>query len=329
MVRSDFLRHCLTLAERGRGSVGNGALVGAVLVRDGKILAEGFHDRFGGPHAERELLEKFEQKISSDDVLYVNLEPCCHHGKTPPCTDLILERGIKNIVIGMSDPDLRVSGKGIAQLRAKGVNVTGPILRAECEWLNRGFISVRTLSRPRITLKRAQTKDGRVSNADGSLLKITLKEQDIFSHTFLRATHDAILVGVGTIIKDNPKLDARFAEVKNSMSKNPRRIILDPHLRIPMTARVVSDADAIRTIIVTAQGSDQTKRTELLNRSVRVVDVSLAGDSFDWPELWKKLITPDGDYHGLTSILVEGGAKTWKAFTGAGMVDAEVFLIGD
>lgn len=329
MIDSVFMQRCLELAARGQGTVGNGALVGAVLVRDGNIIAEGFHDHFGRPHAERMLLENFEQKISSIDTLYANLEPCCHRGKTAPCTDLIVERGIKNVVIGMCDPDTRVSGKGIEQLRAQGVTVTGPVLRSECEWLNRGFISVRTYCRPWITLKQARTRDGRTANADGSSLKITSKEQDIFSHTFLRATHDAILVGVGTIIKDNPKLDARFTEGKNSGFTNPRRIILDPHLRIPVVARVVTDPDANRTIVVTAPDSDQMKRAELLERSVRVVDVSLECDSFDWPELWKKLITPDGDYHGLTSILVEGGQKTWEAFRSAGMVDAEVVCIGN
>ncbi|MBI5155892.1 bifunctional diaminohydroxyphosphoribosylaminopyrimidine deaminase/5-amino-6-(5-phosphoribosylamino)uracil reductase RibD [Candidatus Peregrinibacteria bacterium] len=328
MINPIFMHRCLELAEGGQSTVGNGALVGSVLVRDGKIIAEGFHDHFGSPHAERMLLNSINQKIYSDDVLYVNLEPCCHHGKTPPCTDLIIKCGVKHVVIGMSDPDPRVSGKGIAQLRAQGVTVTGPVLRSECEWLNRGFISVRTNGRPWITLKRAQTRDGQTSNADGSPLKITSKEQDIFSHTFLRATHDAILTGVGTIIADDSRLDLRFAQGKNSEAPQPWRIILDPHLRIPLAARVVTDPEANRTMIVTAPESDRTKRAELLKRSVRVIDISLSGDTFDWPELWKKLITPEEDYHGLTSILVEGGVKTWEAFGRGGFVDLEAILTG-
>jgi len=326
MIHSVFMQRCLALAERGRGSVGNGALVGSVLVRDEKIIAEGFHEQFGGPHAERVLLEKFEQKIYSDDVLYINLEPCCHHGKTPPCTDLILERGIKHVVIGMSDPDPRVSGKGIAQLRASGVNVTGPVLRSECEWLNRGFISVRTNHRPWITLKQAQTRDGKTANADSSPLKITSKEQDIFSHTFLRATHDAILVGVGTIIKDDPRLDARFSLAQKKYQ--PWRIILDPTLRIPLTSRVVTDEQRTRTIIVT-EAERGKAYADLVARGVIVLPCDLIDGAFSWNDLWKCLLTSREGFDGLTSILVEGGTGTWEAFAGAKIVDSSVTVIGD
>ena len=171
-------------------------LIGSVLVRDGKIIAEGFHAAYGTSHAERQLLENFKAEIKPTDILYVNLEPCCHTGKTPPCTDIILERGIKHIVIGMQDPDPRVAGKGIEILRKNKVQIEGPVLRAQCEWLNRGFISVRTKQRPWITVKSAHSSDGKIANDDGAPLAITDEAQNMWSHEHLRFTHDAILVGM-------------------------------------------------------------------------------------------------------------------------------------
>ena len=250
---SSFIDHCLKLAEQGRGFVGNGALVGSCLVRDGKVLAEGYHSAYGEAHAERILLENYEQKISTQDILYVNLEPCCHHGKTPPCTDIILEKGVKKLVFGMQDPDPRVAGEGIRILEAAGVQCIGPIDSAVCRRFNRGFVSVRENNRPWITLKSAKTADGRIANDDGSPLKITSEEQDAWSHEFLRAKHDAILVGVKTIIQDDPELTVRFCHPERSRRIQPMRVILDPHGRIPQDAKVLNDEYAEKTIVVTEQ----------------------------------------------------------------------------
>ncbi len=324
MNHADAMHRCLELAALGRKSVGNGALVGAVLVRDGKIIAEGYHRAFGEAHAERALLESFTDPIEPDDVLYVNLEPCCHHGKTPPCTDSIIERGIKHVVYGMSDPDSRVAGQGIAALSEAGISAEGPVLRAECEWLNRGFISVRTKQRPWITLKSAMTHDGRTANADGSRLLITSKEQDVWSHTFLRARHDAILVGVQTVINDNPTLDARLSDHSDY---HPWRIILDPQGRIPHDAKVVSDDHASSTIIIVDPTAE--KNVELLQKNgVHVFEVSVKDGAFVWEELWKVLLASDGYFQGVTSLLVEGGKKTWSTFNEADFFDIRVELTG-
>ncbi|MBI3618977.1 bifunctional diaminohydroxyphosphoribosylaminopyrimidine deaminase/5-amino-6-(5-phosphoribosylamino)uracil reductase RibD [Candidatus Peregrinibacteria bacterium] len=326
-----FLSRCLSLASLGRGRVGNGAMVGAVLVRHGSIIAEAYHSEFSKPHAERELLEKSDLKIRSEDVLYVNLEPCCHHGKTPACTDIILERGIKHVVYGMIDPDPRVAGKGIELLRKNGVDVRGPVSQALCERLNRGFISVRTKGRPWIVLKRAQTKSGVIANPDGSHLKITSREQDVWSHTFLRAQSDAILVGVGTIISDDPNLNTRLSQISSQKEEKIEsyRIILDPSLRIPLSSRVVTDENKHRTIIVTSKDVDREKVSELQERGMMIFKIHLNEKKFSLPELWKYLTTPSGDFHGITSILVEGGSKTWEAFRTAGCLDEEVVLIGE
>ncbi len=325
MNHADAMHRCLDLASLGRQSVGNGALVGAVLVRDGKIIAEGYHAAFGSAHAERALLEAFTDDINPDDILYVNLEPCCHHGKTPPCTDIILERGIKHVVIGMMDPDPRVSGEGIAILQKNGVSVTGPILRAECEWLNRGFVNVRTKQRPWITLKSARSADGRIANSDGSPFKITSPEQDQWSHRYLRARHDAILVGVQTVINDNPTLDARLSEKPDY---HPWRIVLDPQGRIPHTSTVVTDVCATSTIVIVTP--ECAKNVEALkDNGVSIFVVPSTDNGFIWEELWQQLLASSGEFHGVTSVLVEGGEQTWSMFKNASMYDLEVFLRGN
>lgn len=366
MMYESFMFRCLELAERGRGNTGINPMVGAVLVRNGKIIAEGFHSEFGKPHAERQLLENTEptnqsarsarfgalREICSTDVLYVNMEPCCHiDKKTPPCAQFLIERGVKHLVFGMRDPNPEVSGKGIAYLRSQGVEVIGPILEDECLRFNRGFVSLQTAGRPWITLKMARTRDGRIPNQDGSPLKITSAEQDAWSHRFLRARHDAILVGVNTIIIDDPRLTVRCS---SATSPHPQplppapagaagggvqgwghRIILDPHLRIPIDAKVVTPPLADGTIILRkeieeTEESDETEETLkiLEERGVRIMTVPYRKNVFDWEALWQALITPDGDFHGITSILVEGGPKTWKIFRDAGIVDEEVVLIG-
>ena len=265
MDYSAAMRRCLELADRGRGAVGNGALVGSVLLRRGAIVAEGFHAAWGRAHAERALLEAFSSDVEPEDVLVVNLEPCCHHGKTPPCIDILLQRGVRRVVVGMADPDPRVAGKGIALLRSAGVAVEGPVLPELCYRANRGFVSVRTTGRPWITLKRAQTPDGRVANPDGSPLKITSSAQDVWAHTRLRATHDAILIGVGTALCDDPSLNTRFAQLlpQENAPIQPWRIVLDRELRLPPTAKLATDAHRARTIVVHAPEASADRASAL------------------------------------------------------------------
>ncbi len=325
MSHEIFMRRCLELAEQGRGRVGNGALVGSVLVRAGKIIAEGFHAGFGMPHAERDLLTKFGGEIQSTDVLYVNLEPCCHHGKTPPCTDILFERGIRTVVVGMLDPDVRVAGQGIALLRDSGVEVIGPVLRAQCEWLNRGFISIRTNGRPWITLKKAQMADGSIAKPDGSPLKITSQDQDTWSHTWLRARHDAILVGEGTVKKDNPSLDIRFLENKKSDQINHLRIVLDKNCSTSIESKIIQNSSH-NTLVVVSPDAPEANQNFLRERGVRVVTIPLSNGIFEWSSLWSILPSPTDTFPGLTSILVEGGQRVWDTFKQAGMVDAEILL---
>lgn len=333
MNHEPFLLRCLQLAAQARGRTGINPMVGSVLVRDDKIIAEGYHEAFGKPHAESMLLSSFnDQKISSSDILYVSLEPCCHtNKKTPPCAQMLVEKGIKNVVYGMKDPNPEVSGQGIAYLNKKSIQTFGPFLEQECKRLNRGFISLMTKQRPWITLKSAVTHDGRNANSDGSPLKITTPKQDAWSHEFLRARHDAILVGVGTVIADDPELTVRFPSTGTGEGtslragqageRGPWRIILDASLQIPLTAKVARKG----TIIITAS-PDLQKAKALEKQGVRLLTVPQKSGIFDWDKLWKSLTTPADDFYGISSILVEGGQKTWEVFRRAGIVDEEVTL---
>lgn len=342
-----WMRRCLDLAEQGRGAVGNGALVGAVLVRDGEVLAEGFHSGYGKPHAERDLLQKFDQINSTKDTLYVNLEPCCHQGKTPPCTDAILAAGIKRVVFGMVDPDPRVAGRGVAALRAGGINVVGPVCASLCERFNRGFASVRRSGRPFITLKQAIAADGSIANEDGSPKRITSDAQNAWSHAWLRARHDAIVVGVGTIATDNPKLNNRsdqvfsyekkiFIDQKNRTYKKseqfqPLRIILDPRLRCPLTATVLTDdrPDCTMLVVDALQVPEyHPSLAPLRDRGIEIVRLEAAEGSLLTSALWEALLTLNGGAKGCTSVLVEGGRATWRRVAAAHCVDEYVLLSG-
>ena len=318
-MHEPFLQRCLELAQQGRGKTGTNPMVGAVLVRNKKIIAEGFHEAYGKHHAELQLMEKFDQKISSKDTLYVNLEPCCHElKKTPPCAQMLVKKGLKNIVIGMKDPNPEVSGKGIELLRNNGVNVElCPGMMADCLRLNRGFVSLMTKGRPWVTIKQARTAEGETTKPDGSTLKITDAAQDEWSHRMLRARHDAILVGVGTVLKDNPALTIRSLE----NPPNLYRIILDPDFKMSPDARVACDG----TIVVTSR---REKAQILESKGVRILEVPVSGGAFDWSEFWQTLAVPEGEYHGISSILVEAGKRTWDIFTKAKMVDEEVVLRG-
>ncbi|MDD5026212.1 MAG: bifunctional diaminohydroxyphosphoribosylaminopyrimidine deaminase/5-amino-6-(5-phosphoribosylamino)uracil reductase RibD [Candidatus Peribacteraceae bacterium] len=355
-----YMHRCLELAERGRGRVGVNPLVGSVLVRGGSIVAEDWHRGFGLAHAERALLESFPGSIEPDDVLYVNLEPCCHRGKTLPCTGFLIERGVRHVVYGMVDPNPHVAGKGITQLKSAGVEARGPILPELVLRLNRGFVSLHTRGRPWVTLKMACTRAGAVSNPDGSRLKITSQEQDAWAHEFLRGMHDAIMIGVGTVLSDDPQLTRRIVNKKvDQNSSQPLRIVLDPNFRIPETARLVTELAAGTIVVMSIGTSEKRQRHVMVNpsncdnslcfsevpmhvpvqalakqqrleeRGVKVFACPLRDNHFDLDALWEILTTPLGDFHGITSVLVEGGVQTWQSFREAGVLDEEVVLVGE
>lgn len=311
MTDADAMRRALHLALRGTGKVSPNPRVGCVILRNGQIIAEGWHDHYGGLHAEVHALRSVTEPLVGEDVtMVVNLEPCAHHGKQPPCTDAIIatkqrpdgtfdpERGIKRVVIGMRDPNPQAQG-GIDRLRQVGIEVTVGVLETECRWVNRFFVKHVTTGMPYILGKAAISLDGFLATPNGTSQWISCEESRRRAHA-LRAEVDAVLVGRGTIERDNPQLGPRL--VRGTM---PRRIVLDSALRIPKHARVLSDDYRTRTIVVTSrEHADSPKADALRSEGITVVGVSREQDGrLALGELFAHL----GKEMMVASILIEGG----------------------
>ena len=293
-----FIKRALVLAEKGRGHVSPNPMVGAVVVKDGKIVGEGYHQKFGQAHAEVLALEAAGDEALGS-TLYVSLEPCNHEGKTGPCTERIYDAGVSRVVISMLDPNPLVNGAGIGYLRSKGISVTEHVLEDKARELNRGYIKRTLTGKPYILLKLAQTLDGRIATSTGHSKWVTGEGARLMSHK-LRSQYDAIMVGIGTILMDDPKLTVR--KVKGTI---PKRVVLDSQLRIPLDANVLADDHPGKTIIVTTSSASKEKITRIVDRGSTVL--VLNADERGWiPQdlLWKEL----GDL-GITSIMVEGGSS--------------------
>ncbi len=269
-----FMEDALKLAEQARGRTSPNPMVGAVLVKDGQIIGKGYHTKAGCPHAEIEAL-----RDASEDprgaTLYVTLEPCCMHGKTPPCTDAIIQAGIIRVVTGMIDPDPRVQGKGIAQLQRAGILVDAGLLEDRARRLNEAFITHTTTGRPFVISKFAMSLDGKIATRTGDSKYITNAASREYVHT-LREQVDAILVGIGTVLADNPLLTSRIprsSEHGEHVKRNPQRVILDTHLRIPLSASVVQAISEAHTTIFTGQQAEKGKIAELQARGVGIETV--------------------------------------------------------
>lgn len=304
-----YIRRCLQLAEQGRGSVAPNPMVGAVLVYEGNIIAEGFTQPYGGAHAEVHCLnavKEVDEKIISNSTLYVSLEPCSHFGKTPPCVDLIIEKKIKRVVIGCKDAAAHVNGAGIEKLVAAGVNVVVGVLEKECIEFNKRFFTFQEKKRPFIILKWAQSADGYLSAA-GASTKITSEEIDILVHKW-RTEEAAIMVGTTTAMIDNPRLTARLWE-----GKQPTRIMIDKHLKIPSNFQVYDNESP--TIFLNG-----IKEEQILNTTFIRINSS---DNNFLMNCLSRLYE-----NGILSLLVEGGAKLLQSFLDQNLWD-EVRIISN
>lgn len=286
-------------------------LVGALLVRKNRIVSKGYHPHFGGPHAEVECLRRFKGEISGT-TMYTNLEPCNHYGKTPPCVDLIVQRGIGKVVVGMKDPNRLVGGKGIAKLRRAGVEVVVGVLEDEARSLNRFFIKHITTGTPYIHVKIAQTVDGFISKGAGPLRYITSIESRKIVHR-LRGEYDAVLVGAGTIRADNPELDVRLAS-----GRDPAVIILDGHFRVSGKEKVFASARRRRIFFCTKHLTDSQdkKKRSLLEQSIEVLEFPTKNGKFNLKAVLKQL-----SRNNIGSILVEGGSNVFTQFITQNLVD--------
>ncbi len=298
-----YMRKALQLARKGRGNVSPNPLVGAVLVKDDRIISSGFHACFGEAHAESVALDRIPPDASAGSTLYVTMEPCNHHGKTPPCTEQIVSSGVDRVVIGMIDPNPLVNGQGISRLKASGITVEEGFLENECRELNRGYISHITRKRPYVTLKIAQTLDGRIATSNGNSHWITGDKSRKEAHR-LRAENDAILVGINTLIEDDCLLTTRMVR-----GGNPKRIVLDSALRFPPDAAMLADSEA-PVIVATGSETNQESRKKLSEKGVTLWPMAKSENG--------RLPLSDVMKHcyndGITSLLVEGGQQVITSF---------------
>ncbi len=299
MTDEEYMRRALELAVKGRGYTNPNPMVGAVIVKEGRIIGEGYHEKCGELHAERNAFKNCTESAEGATI-YVTLEPCCHYGKTPPCTEAIIENGIKRVVVGMLDVNPIVAGNGVRILEEHGIEVTVGVLEEECRKLNKIFIKYISKKIPFVTMKYAMTADGKIATVAGQSKWITGSSSREHVHRTRHAMM-GIMVGVGTVIADDPMLDVRLPEF-GDRSSNPIRIICDSNLRTPLEAKVVSTANQIRTIIATVCG-DAEKIKAYEDKGCEVVKV----DALDGRVDLKKLMVILGEM-GIDSILLEGGA---------------------
>lgn len=298
------MQRCIELALKGAGHVSPNPMVGAVLVYDDRIIGEGWHRQYGQAHAEVNCIASVkteDRDLIGKSTIYVSLEPCAHHGKTPPCADLIIQHNIQHVVIGCTDSYKEVAGKGIEKLKAAGIQVTTGILERECRWLNRRFFTRQELNRPYIILKWAQSEDGFIAPEEGRrvMLSNTFSQQLVQK---MRSEEDAVLVGYKTALLDNPRLNNRYGS-----GKQPVRIVIDPELNLPETLHLFDQTQP--TLVYNFRRSGNEENTSFIRL---YEDESLASGITD-------------SLKTVNSVIVEGGSKTLQAFIDEGLWD-EAFV---
>jgi diaminohydroxyphosphoribosylaminopyrimidine deaminase/5-amino-6-(5-phosphoribosylamino)uracil reductase len=305
------MRMALQLAARGLGQTWPNPTVGCIIVADGRIVARGWTQQGGRPHAETEALRRAGAAARGASS-YVSLEPCIHHGGTPPCVGALLAGGIGRVIVALEDPDPRVAGRGIEALRSAGIPVLVGVLAAEAAALNQGFILRVAHRRPLFTLKLATTLDGRIASASGESRWITGDAARAYAHR-LRACHDAVLVGINTVIADDPDLGCRLPGLA---TRSPVRLVADTGARLPPESTLVRTARQRPTWLLTAN-PPPTGSAALAAAGVRVLPVDSGADSHIDPESMAAVLADQG----LTRVLVEGGGTMARSLLAAGLID--------
>lgn len=304
----DYMLRAIDLAKKGMGYTSPNPLVGAVIVKDGRIIGEGCHEKYGDLHAERNAIKNLTESAEGATI-YVTLEPCCHHGKQPPCTEAIVENRIAKVVIGSRDPNPLVSGKGTAYLREHGIIVEEDFMREECDELNPVFFHYITTGLPYVVMKYAMTLDGKIATRTGESKWIT-GEKSRMEVQEMRHRYRGIMVGIGTVLADDPMLNVRI-EGKRS----PIRIICDSSLKIPLDCRICKTAKDYRTIIACAK-ADENKKEQLKNLGIQIIEVPDVNNKVDLSKLMKELGSMKID-----SILLEGGGTLNDSMMRAGLIN--------
>ncbi len=310
-----YMKLALNLAMRAHGRTSPNPMVGAVLVRDGKVVGEGWHKKAGTPHAEIHALQEAGD-LAQGSTLYVTLEPCSHYGRTGPCTEAVIKAGVKKVVVAMTDPNPLVAGKGIAQLRQAGVEVVEGILTEQSLRLNEVFLKWITTRMPFTVLKTAMTLDGKIATHTGQSQWITGESARKQVH-ILRDRYDAILAGIGTVLADDPALTARLP----SGGQNPIRIVVDSLARTPLDAKIVNDGLA-RTLIAVTEDAPSGRVKALKEKGAELVVVPAGRGGINLEQLFQLLGSQE-----ITSVLVEGGASVNASLLKAGLVDKVCWFI--
>ena len=311
-----YMKIALAQAKRALGRVSPNPLVGAVIVKRGEIVGAGYHHRAGSPHAEINALNKAGRKARNAD-LYITLEPCCHHGRTPPCVEAIVDRGIRNVVIGMIDPNPLVAGKGVAKLKAAGITVTCGVLEDECRKLNEVYVHYITKRIPFVVLKVASSLDGKIATRTGDSRGITAQHALQKVHA-LRDQVDAILVGSGTVKADDPLLTTRLP---GKRGKDPVRVIVDSTLSISPRARVFNPGSPSGVIVATTQRAPKRKKEQLEKVGGTIITVASKDGRVSLRSLMKTLGKRE-----ITSVLIEGGTNISTSAFNEGIVDKIIFF---
>jgi diaminohydroxyphosphoribosylaminopyrimidine deaminase/5-amino-6-(5-phosphoribosylamino)uracil reductase len=308
------MAECLKIAKRGAGFVSPNPLVGCLIVKDGKVIGKGFHRAFGESHAEVNAVEDAKRKGFDLEgaTVYVNLEPCSHRGNTGPCALMLKNEMPDKVVIGMQDPYEKVNGKGIKILKQAGIKVVEGVLQNECIEFNKFFINFVTKKRPFVTLKIAQSIDGKIALSNNESKYITSDSSRKIVHK-MRSEYDAVLIGANTAMLDNPKLDARL-----NKGRTPFRVVLDKDLRLPQHLQIFNDESAERTIIITSAKANASKR----NISVKTISVKQTQGHFSVSDILNSLYEEN-----ISSILVEGGMNLFSQFLKTGLFDDIYFFI--
>lgn len=307
MTDTEYMQRAVELAKKGIGFVNPNPLVGAVIVKNGRIIGEGWHERYGQPHAERNALKNCSESPENADI-YVTLEPCCHHGKNPPCTEALIQAGIQKVYTGSDDPNPLVAGKGIQQLRDAGIEVITGVCKSECDQLNRIFFHYITTKTPYCMMKIAMTADGKTATRTGESQWITGESSRYHVHE-IRKQFSAIMCGIGTVIADDPSLTCRIEN-----PSHPIRIICDTNLNIPEKCNILRTAKEIPTIIATSS-YDDSKMQKIQDSGAQVLQIPAYEGHINLKLLMQKL----GE-QGIDSVLLEGGANLHESALRAGIV---------
>lgn len=308
------MKLAMQLALKGKGKTSPNPMVGAVVVKDGRIVGQGYHEKAGSAHAEIIALDQAKDK-SKGSTLYVTLEPCTHYGRTPPCVDRIIKAKVKEVIVGMIDPNPLNNGKGIQMLRQNKIKVKVGFLENELKKINEVFIKYILKGIPFVTVKAAQSMDGKIATKTGDSKWITSDKARAFAHK-LRQNYDAIMVGVNTILRDNPKLEPWFSE------KHPVKIVVDSQLSTAQDANILSSEGSVLIATLHVPSGQETENRKILSQKARILEVKEKGGQINLRDMMKKLARLE-----ISNILVEGGGTLIGSLFDEGLVDKILFFI--